>query len=59
MNGVTNYNGYTFPKIEKLEILTDAWKNLEGTPFAQEAVEHFNSITMLEIKGKVKVGQCR
>lgn len=58
MNGMTTYKGHSFPKIEKLEFLPGVWKNLEDTPFTQQEAVQFNEISMLEIKGKVKVGQC-
>ena len=59
VNGMSSYNGHTFPRIESVKFLPDVWKNLEDTPFTQKEVEQYNNITMLEIKGKVKVGQCK
>jgi hypothetical protein len=58
-NGITSFNGHSFAKVEEFVECTKVWQNVDILFCNQEESEQISSIAMLEIKGNIKVKECR
>lgn len=58
-NRVTTFNGHSFAKVENVQFFSEVLRDMDDLPFKHNDIQQIEEITMQEIKGHVKVIQCR